>query len=448
MKIRSAIRRTFERMKKNVFLLIILINSAALLGLFFTQIFWIREAYHLLNDQFTASICVALKSVVNQVLEDKLKSEKNILILQSDSVYYSLPEASNISLNLLESKIGEEFSSLDVGKEYKFAIIDLKNQKILEGQSEGYETELLTSPNRVKLTGFRDSDNYVLSAFVPRQNTNILKELFRWIIVSLLFGIVLMIGFPVSLFIFNRQKRLSGMKTDFINNMTHEFKTPIATISLASEMLLKKQVQDDPEKAEKYARIIYDENTRLQNHVEQILSVSMLERGQVRLKKRETDIHRLISEIVSNFSITVAERDGKIRTHFCATNYKLEVDPSHLTSVIINLLDNANKYSPEKPWIRIGTQNSDNGLVITVEDKGIGIGLENQRLIFRNLYRVPTGNIYHVKGFGIGLYYVKTIVEAHGGHINLKSEINKGSRFDVYLPFINKPTEDEHYSQT
>jgi two-component system, OmpR family, phosphate regulon sensor histidine kinase PhoR len=448
MKIRLAIRRTFERMKKNVFLLIVLINSAALLGLFFTQIFWIREAHHLINDQFTTSVRVALKGAVNQLLENELKEEKNILLLQSDSLHYSLPEASFISRSVLESKIAEEFSALDVGDDYKFGIIDLKNHTILAGKSEGYEKELFNSPNRVTLAGFRDADNYFVAAYIPGQNANILKELFHWIIVSILFGIVLMIGFPVSLFIFNRQKRLSGMKTDFINNMTHEFKTPIATISLASEMLLKKQVQDDPEKAEKYARIIFDENTRLQNHVEQILSVSMLERGQVRLKKRETDIHLLISEIVSNFSITVAERDGKIRTHFCATNYKMDVDPSHLTSVIINLLDNANKYSADKPWIRIGTQNSDNGLVITVEDKGIGIGLENQRLIFRNLYRVPTGNIHHVKGFGIGLYYVKTIVEAHGGHINLKSEINKGSRFDVYLPFINKPTEDEHYSQT
>jgi two-component system, OmpR family, phosphate regulon sensor histidine kinase PhoR len=435
-------------MKKNVFLLIVLLNSAALLGLFFTQIFWIHEAYDLLSDQFTSSARVALKGVVNQVLEYELKAGKNNLKHPQDSLEFTLPDASNINLSLLELKIREEFNTLDVREDYAFAIIDIKSHKILTGKISGYEVELYNSPERVPLAGFRDPDNYILSAYFPRQEGNILKELFHWIIVTMLFAIVLIVGFPVSLFIFNRQKRLSGMKSDFINNLTHEFKTPIATISLASEMLLKKQVQNDPEKSVKYARIIYDENTRLQNHVEQILSVSMMERGQVRLKKRETDIHKLISEIVANFSITVAEREGVIRTHYCAVNYKLEVDPSHLTNVIINLLDNANKYSQEKPWIRIGTQNSDNGLVITVEDRGIGISLENQRHIFKNLYRVPTGNIYHVKGFGIGLYYVKTIVEAHGGHINLKSELNKGSRFDVYLPFLNEPTEDEHHNQT
>ena len=239
------------------------------------------------------------------------------------------------------------------------------------------------------------------------------------------------------------------MKSDFINNMTHEFKTPIATISLASEMLMKQNIQEDPARTRRYARIIYDENTRLQNHVEQVLSVSLLERGQFSLKKREINVHDVISEAVENFSITIKERDGDIKTHFCATNFMIYADREHLTNVITNLLDNANKYSSGKPWIRIGTQSTDDGLIITVEDRGIGISLENQQLIFRKLYRVPTGNLYNVKGFGIGLYYVKTIVEAHGGHIILKSELNKGSRFDVYLPYnIFKSSKKDEYDQT
>jgi two-component system, OmpR family, phosphate regulon sensor histidine kinase PhoR len=448
MKTRFFIHRTFGRMKRNVFLLIVVINSVALIGIFFTQIFWIREAYNLLNEQFTGTVRVALKGVVNQMLDYELKYEKKVFSLSSDSLSLFTPEAPDINMNLLEFKINEEFRCMQVGKDFEFAVIDRRNQSLVKGKYERYKKELLQSPNQVILTGFHDAENFALSAWFPEQHKLVLMELYHWIIISVLFAVVLIIGFPVSLFIFNRQKKLSGMKSDFINNMTHEFKTPIATISLASEMLLKKQVQGDPEKAVRYARIIYDENTRLQNHVEQILSVSMLERGQFRLKKKLTDIHQLISEIVENFSITVKEREGKIRTHFCATEFVMEVDKSHLTNVIINLLDNANKYSAEKPWIRIGTQNTDNGLTITVEDRGMGISLENQRQVFRNLYRVPTGNIYNVKGFGIGLYYVKTIIEAHGGHINLKSELNKGSRFDVYLPFVIKPAEDDKYNQT
>jgi two-component system, OmpR family, phosphate regulon sensor histidine kinase PhoR len=254
---------------------------------------------------------------------------------------------------------------------------------------------------------------------------------------------MLIVGFPLSFFVFYRQKKVSEMKSDFINNMTHEFKTPIATISLASEMLMKKSVIENPARTQQYAKIIFDENTRLQIHVEQILSVSLLERGQFRLKKRDIDVHEVINELVENFRMTVKERNGEIRTHYCADRFHLQADKVHLTNVISNLLDNANKYSPGPPHIRIGTQNTHNGLIISVEDKGMGISLDHQQQIFKKLYRVPTGNLYNVKGFGIGLYYVKTIVEAHGGHINLKSELNKGSRFDVFLPFVFKSPKDD-----
>jgi two-component system phosphate regulon sensor histidine kinase PhoR len=227
--------------------------------------------------------------------------------------------------------------------------------------------------------------------------------------------------------------------------MTHEFKTPLATISLAAEMLMKKAVQEDASKMQRYTRIIFDENSRLQNHVEQILRVSQLQKGKFRLRMKEVNVHELITKIVESFEITIKERGGDLKSHFCAKDFIVKADQAHLTNVITNLLDNAEKYSLNKPQIKIGTYNDSHGVVISVEDKGIGISPENQRHIFKNLYRVPTGNIYNRdKGFGIGLYYVKTIVEAHGGHINLKSELGKGSRFDVFLPFLTNSTPDEH----
>jgi two-component system phosphate regulon sensor histidine kinase PhoR len=324
----------------------------------------------------------------------------------------------------------------------------LRDSSIVTGVYESYAKELIYSPHQVSMVGFFDSDHYVLSAYFPDERSLILMRMVNWIILSVIFAIILIIGFPYSLHIFNRQKKVSAMKSDFINNMTHEFKTPIATISLASEMLMKKPIQDDPAKTMRYAKIIFDENTRLQNHVEQILSVSLLERGQFRLKKREIDVHEIINEVVENFGLTIKERNGEIKTHYCANKFNILADKEHLVNVITNLLDNANKYSPGPPWIRIGTQNTDYGLVISVEDRGTGISLENQQQIFKQLYRVPTGNIYNVKGFGIGLYYVKTIVEAHGGHINLKSELNKGSRFDVFLPFDFKSPQDNDKRKT
>jgi signal transduction histidine kinase len=324
----------------------------------------------------------------------------------------------------------------------------LRDSSIVTGIYERFGKELISSRHQVSMIGFLDSDHYALSAYFPDERNLILMRMVNWIILSVIFALILIIGFPYSLYVFNRQKKVSEMKSDFINNMTHEFKTPIATISLASEMLMKKSINENSSKTQRYAKIIFDENTRLQNHVEQILSVSLLERGQFRLRKKEVDIHEIITEAVEKFSLTVKERDGEIKTHFCAKKFHIYADKEHLINVITNLLDNANKYSPGEPWIRIGTQNTDYGLIITVEDRGMGISLENQQLIFKKLYRVPTGNIYNVKGFGIGLYYVKTIVEVHGGHINLKSELNKGSRFDVYLPFDFKSPKDNDKHKT
>jgi two-component system, OmpR family, phosphate regulon sensor histidine kinase PhoR len=429
-------------MKKNLFQLIILINSIALLGIFFTQIYYVREAYHLMDEQFTGSVRIALKGVSDQMLNFEMKKLQNKTVADPGSSADNLPDIHDMNLNLLDFKISEEFNCMKIGKGYEYAVIDLRDHTIVTGIYNYYTKELLTSHHQVSMIGFLDSENYILSAYFPDERNLILMRMVNWIILSLVFALMLIIGFPLSLYVFYRQKRVSEMKSDFINNMTHEFKTPIATISLASEMLMKKSIIDNPDRTQQYARIIFDENTRLQNHVEQILSVSLLERGQFKLTKKEIDIHEIISEIAENFGLAVKERKGEIKTHYCATKFHIYADKEHLTNVIINLLDNANKYSPEAPWIRIGTQNTHNGLIISVEDHGKGISLEYQQQIFKKLYRVPTGNIYNVKGFGIGLYYVKTIVEAHGGHINLKSELNKGSRFDVYLPFVFKSRKD------
>jgi len=435
-------------MKRNIFQLIILINSIALLGIFFTQVYYVREAYNLMEEQFANSVRIALKGVSDQMLNYELKKSGKILTAGSENLSYNMPDVHEMNLNLLNFKISEEFSCMQIKKGYEFAIIDLRDSSLVTGIYQHYVKELISSHHKVSMIGFYDSDHYVLSAYFPDERNLILMRMLNWIILSIIFAVILIIGFPFSLYIFNRQKKVSEMKSDFINNMTHEFKTPIATISLASEMLMKESIQADPFKTQRYAKIIFDENTRLQNHVEQILSVSLLERGQFRLRKKEIDIHEIIEEAVEKFSLTVKERKGDIKTHFCASRFHIYADKEHLTNVITNLLDNANKYSPGEPWIRIGTQNTDYGLIITVEDRGIGISIENQQQVFKKLYRVPTGNIYNVKGFGIGLYYVKTIVEAHGGHINLKSEINKGSRFDVYLPFDFKSPKDNDKHKT
>jgi two-component system phosphate regulon sensor histidine kinase PhoR len=238
------------------------------------------------------------------------------------------------------------------------------------------------------------------------------------------------------------------MKTDFFNNMTHELKTPISTISLASEMLMSKNVYEDPGKTKRYAAVIHDENARLQHQVEHVLNMTLLDKRNFKLKIREVDIHKIIIKAVSNYNLIVKKRNGVIFTVLYAKNFIINGDREHLRNVITNLLDNANKYSPESPEITVTTRNVDNGILISIEDKGIGISQENQKLIFKRLYRIPTGDIHDVKGFGLGLYYVKSIAEAHEGKVKVESELGKGSRFDIYLPFDIKPTFDDEQDES
>ena len=224
------------------------------------------------------------------------------------------------------------------------------------------------------------------------------------------------------------------MKNDFVNNMTHEFKTPISTISLTGEMLLKDRVLKDSDKAKRYTRIILDENNRLKKQVEQVLQIAVIDRGEFKLKQQEVNMHDILQSQANTFEAIVNERGGMIQQQLEAEDADITGDRTHLENIIANLIDNAIKYSTEIPHIRIETTNKNSGIVVSVHDNGIGISSENKNQIFKNLYRVPTGNVHNVKGFGLGLYYVKKMVEAHGGNITLESELGKGSSFYIYLP--------------
>lgn len=225
------------------------------------------------------------------------------------------------------------------------------------------------------------------------------------------------------------------MKTDFVNNMTHEFKTPIATVSFTSEMLQKENIRTNPEKVAGYADIIFTESQRLKNQVDQVLQVAILDKKDYSLKLQPVDVHQLINQVVERFEIVVSERNGHIMKRLNAAGNIITADAQHITNVLNNLFDNANKYSPEKPEITISTHSDRKGIMITVDDCGIGMSDRDTREIFKKFHRVSTGNLHDVKGFGIGLFYVKTIIEAHGGWIDVKSKPGKGSTFLVWVPF-------------
>jgi len=274
---------------------------------------------------------------------------------------------------------------------------------------------------------------YLIVRF-PTQGRHVLREMWPLLITSAVMMLILVISFYYITVNNLRQKKLSVIKNDFISNMTHEFKTPISTISLASEMLGDTSIVQTPEKQQRYLKMIRDENKRLSVLVESILQTSILDKGEFKLKLTEVDVHDIINTAIHNTQLLIGQRNGNITTHLNALKFKLQADRVHLTNIVFNLIDNAIKYSKETPEIIITTYNTAEGIMIQVKDNGIGISKENQRKIFDKFYRVPTGNVHNVKGFGLGLSYVLAVVLKHNGTISVNSELGKGSTFNVHLP--------------
>jgi len=428
---------------KKVTRLIIIITSVSLVGIILTQGYWVKKAINLREDQFTTSVRISLKSVNNKLLNIfDLTQNQNFSpdSLPTDVIY----KVREIEPKLLSSMIYEEFDCMQISDEYAYAVVDIYNNLFIVGDYEKYQDGLLNSEHKIPLIGFQHADQYWLVVYFPTQQKIVWMQMLTWLILSAIFILILIISSYYSNAFFMKQKKLSEMKSDFVNNMTHEFKTPIATISLASEMLMNKNIYNDPLKTKLYATVIHDENIRLESQVEQVLKISLLDRKEVRIRKKELDLHKVIAKTVGNFNLIVKKRDGSIVSFLYAKNAIINADRAHIINVISNLLDNANKYSPEAPEICITTRNIGEGILLSIEDEGIGISKENQKNIFKKLYRIHTGDIHDIKGFGLGLYYVKTIVELHSGIIKCFSELGKGSKFDVYLPFnSNEVTAEE-----
>jgi two-component system phosphate regulon sensor histidine kinase PhoR len=244
-----------------------------------------------------------------------------------------------------------------------------------------------------------------------------------------LFSGVILFCFAYTIQVILEQKKLSEIKNDFINNMTHEFKTPIATISLAADSIGNPMILHKPEKVQRFANIIKAENKRMNKQVEKVLSMALLDRKEVNLMIKPINIHEIISRAVDNISLQVERKDGQILQDLKAENAVIEADETHISNVIHNLLDNANKYTPEKPAISVHTRNTDGGVQVMIKDNGLGMSKEQRRKIFDKFYRVHTGNRHDIKGFGLGLSYVKAIVSEHKGDITVQSELGKGSKF-------------------
>ena len=273
-----------------------------------------------------------------------------------------------------------------------------------------------------------------ISVYFPDERKNLVKSMGILGGTSLLITVFTLMLFSLALYIIFKQKKLSEMKNDFVNNMTHELKTPISTISLASQMLSDRTIPDEQKNLSHISRIIRTESRQLSTQVERVLQMAIFDHGQLKLKEQELDLHEIIETVAQNFLLQIERRQGKLEFLPEAENSVITGDSVHMTNVVSNLLENAMKYTGRSPEITIATRNQEGAVLVSVRDNGIGISKENQKRIFDKFYRVPTGNVHNVKGFGLGLSYVKLIVEEHHGTIRIKSEPNKGSLFVIQLP--------------
>lgn len=268
----------------------------------------------------------------------------------------------------------------------------------------------------------------------PGKSQYLLEKIWLTMVSSGVLVLIIVLCFGYSIRTILRQKKLSLMKNDFINNMTHEFKTPIATVSLAAEALQDKEISKAPNMLSRYIKMIQDENVRLGTQVERVLQIAAIEKQDFSLVKEELNIHEMILSLVDNMKIQVESKGGRITTILNAAICEIKGDETHISNCIMNLLDNANKYSPDSPNILVRTESTANSLLISVQDHGIGMNKETQRHVFEKFYRLPTGNRHDVKGFGLGLSYVKNMVEAHEGTVEVESTPGKGSKFTITLP--------------
>lgn len=398
------------------------------------QIYWVSSAYNLQEKEFNDRVVIAMSSVVERIQQIGQDSALVDPVRQVTSNFYVANINDTLHPYLLEALLREEFSNSNLDEDFEYGIYDCFNDSIVFGGRVSFDEALGEVTNEeVSIQKRFQKDGHYFGIYFPSKSSMILGRMDFWVFSSFMILLVV-IFFAYAIIIILRQKRLSEVKTDFINNMTHELKTPISTISISSEVLLKENASEDPERLHRYAQIIKNENERLKTQVDKVLQVATLNPGSVKVKSEEVDLHKLIEQAASTLQLTQSDADGVIHTELNAERHMVQGDKVHLTNIIYNLLDNAFKYCERKPDIRVSTTNQGNMVVLQIKDNGIGIASKHIPMLFDKFFRVPTGNVHNVKGYGLGLFYVQSIVKAHKGKIGVESKVGEGSTFTLQLP--------------
>jgi two-component system, OmpR family, phosphate regulon sensor histidine kinase PhoR len=413
---------------------IVILGAICIAGITITQIYWVKRAFDLKEAEFERTVSTALNNVAQEIFEINHTPAPAVNpVKQISTNYFVVMVNSELDASLLEYLLKMEFEKRNIIVDFEYGVYDCSSQCMLYGDY----VPLKTAKDKTTSKKFPNWANqgYHFGVQFPNREAHLINQMGIWSFSSVVMLLVIFF-FSYSLFVILKQKKLSEIQKDFINNMTHEFKTPISTIAVSTEVLKNPDIINHPDRLFNYTSIIEKENLRLKQHVERVLQMARLDKEDIGFKKEQVDIHQLIQDAIHNTSIALQEKPGTVQVDAEASQSKIPGDKLHLTNVFNNLLENAVKYCKGCPEIWVRTINRDNGITVEVRDNGIGITPENQKRIFQKFYRVPTGNVHDVKGFGLGLSYVKTVVEGHGGYINVKSEIGKGSIFSVFLPIV------------
>lgn len=437
-------------MKKTLPLIVILI-SLSLIGLIVLQASWLKNLLELRSEQIlhkTNDVAIYVASDIRKAAYGgpSIRIPKRPgLRIAPDFLKILKPQtiADRYSKDDINKKVKDAFAAEQLQRlHFEFAITD--NNDEIEIQSNAFAKEYWDTVNNKQVlipiipesgTEFEGIGPYEhLIIVVPNIKKQVWDSL-RWVIAgAVLFMVIIVAAFYVTVKTLFAQKKLSEIKSDFINNMTHEFKTPLATISLAIDAIRTNKVQQQKEKMDYFSGIIKEENKRMNKHVETILQAALMERQELQLNFERLFVNEIVEKVLENFDLQFKEKSVQVNLALTAANDVINADEVHFTNLISNLIDNAIKYSKENPVINIKTSNTQKNLTISVEDNGIGMNKESVKRIFEKFYRAHTGNVHNVKGFGLGMSYVKTVVDAHKGKIKVDSTLGKGTTFTVEMP--------------
>lgn len=412
---------------------IVLLGAISIVGILTFQTYWFLRTWDFKDQEFQQRVHIALINVARELARfNKSELPSYDLVKKLSSNYYVVNINDAIDANALEYFLRKEFEAVSLTTDFEYAIYDCGSEQMVYGNYISFLHDGVSTPQSDNLPMY-DQFLYYFGVRFPDRTSFVLENMPG----TLIFAAILLLTilfFLYSLYIILRQKRLSELQKDFINNMTHEFKTPISTIRISAEVLLKDPAVKADSRLTRYADIIREQNQRLNDQVEKVLQLARIERESLRLKPEEMDLHEVLEHVLPGVQVKVQELGGTLNGDLQALQTRIKADPLHLQNVIANLLDNAIKYCRDVPRITVSTRNARGRLELIIQDQGIGIPKEDQPRIFGKFYRVSTGNVHNVKGFGLGLYYVKSVCVSHGWDIHLHSEEGRSTTITIAMP--------------